>query len=1109
MWLFLLLFLVLNTQIKSRLLSSFIATLFFFSCNSESDSNIKKATGDQLFNALPHTHTNIHFKNSVKENTDFNVLNYYYAYNGGGVAIGDINNDGLDDIYFTSNQQSNKLYLNTGDFKFEDITTKAKVEDATGWTTGVTMIDINNDGWLDIYVCKSASLNNNAFRKNKLFINQKDGTFKEEAKNWGLDDDGFSVQAYFFDYDKDGDLDMYLINHRVDFLNSTNLEFMLNDKDFYPQTSDHLYRNDGNRFTDVTIDSGLINKEFSLSASIGDYNNDGWLDVYVANDFITPDKLYINNRNGTFSNQIDQRLKHTSYSSMGSDIADINNDLLPDLLVLDMSAEDHSRGKQNMPSMNISGFWYIVNAGYHYPYMSNILNLNNGNGYFTDIAQFSGISKTDWSWAPLIADFDNDGLKDIFITNGIKREIANQDFGNFLDTLQHSKNQLSIDQILNKIPSEKLQNYAFQNNGNLAFSNVTKTWGFEQHINSNGVAYGDLDNDGDLDLVINNMEDYASIYRNNSTGNFLNIKLKGDERNLNAIGAKVKVFSDTTTQYQELFLSRGYQSSVSPTLNFGIADKNQIDKVEIIWPNGSVTTAQNISPNQTLTFDQRTTSKKDLKATESQSSDNFRRIDPTALGIHYRHEENEFNDFSLQVLLPQKQSEKGPAFEVADINNDGLDDLYLGGALNQPSVIYVQNSEGKFEKTNQPVFEKDKIYEDVGAHFFDFDNDGDLDLYVASGGYELDENNALLQDRLYINDGKGNYTKSNMLPQLISNTKAIQSFDFDLDGDLDLFIGGNVLPGKYPLPSSSYILENRGSQFVEVTENVAPEFSKLGIINDFLFTDYDEDGDKDLIVVGEWMPISVFNNDGGVFSKITLKAFENTSGWWNTIEEIDFDQDGDLDYFIGNLGSNNKFHPSPKKPLHIYGTNLGDDENYDMFLSKNYEGSLVPVRGKECSTQQNPFVSEKIKSYQEFANASLADIYGSKVLDESYHKQATLFNSIYVENKGNGNFKVSALPNYTQLGPTLSFIFTDVNEDGHTDVIGVGAIHEAEVETVRYDSNIGYVLLGNSKGNFKDYKDINFYNDLNAKAMRLVTIKGQSYIFIANNNKPLSIFKLN
>ncbi|MGE5942854.1 MAG: VCBS repeat-containing protein [Flavobacteriales bacterium] len=1080
--------------------------VLLFACKKE-DFNRKETTASTLFTLVSKEQTNIAFQNIVKETFDFNVLKYYYVYNGGGVAIADINNDGLQDIYFTSNQQSNKLYLNKGDFKFDDVTHKAGVADIGGWTTGVNMIDINNDGWMDIYVCKSASLDNDNLRRNKLFINQKDGTFKEEAQKWGLDDDGLSIQSYFFDYDKDGDLDMFLINHRNDFLNSDNLQNIKADNNLMPQTSSHLYRNDGLKFTDITPTCGMVNKEFSLSASIGDFNGDGWLDVYVANDFITPDMLYINNKNGTFSNQINTRFKHTSFSSMGSDYADINNDFLPDLLVLDMSAEDHQRGKQNMPSMSTSGFWNMVNSGFNYAYMSNILNFNNGNGTFSDIAQFAGISKTDWSWAPLIADFDNDGFKDVFITNGIKREIANQDFGNFLDTEQDSINQMGIDQLLNVIPSEKLQNYAFKNNGDLSFTKVISEWGFEKAVNSNGVSYADLDNDGDLDLVINNLDDEASIYQNNSINNYIKIKLIGDNKNINDIGAKVQLYTNHSQQYQDMFFSRGYQSSVSPILNFGIGKEENIKRIEVVWGDGKVSVSENVKANQTVTFNKN----KSESGVESINKlpKNFSRIDPNALGIDFKHDENSFNDFSRQVLLPQKQSQQGPAFAVADVNNDGLEDVFLGGALGQSGELYIQKPDGKFINQSQAVFKNDKAHEDDGAHFFDADGDGDQDLYVASGGYELKENDPLLQDRLYMNDGKGNFTKSNKLPKILSSSKAVISFDYDADGDLDLMVGGRVVPGKYPLASKSYILENNNGKFLDVTDTVASDFSELGMINDMILSDYNGDGNKDLIIVGEWMPITIFTNVNGKLQKSDIQSFEGTEGWWNTISEIDFDNDGDMDYFVGNLGGNNKFHPTKEKPLHIYGNNFDDDGNYDMILSKLYNGNLVPVRGKECSTSQNPFVSEKIKTYKEFANSSLADIYGSDMLATSFHKEVYKFESVYLENEGNGKFQLKHLPSVAQFGPTMSFVFADINHDGHMDVIGSGAIHEAEVETVRYDSNIGYILLGDSKGGLKPYKDISFYNDLNAKHMRLVNVKNKPYLFIANNNRPLIIFKIN
>ncbi|SFZ92049.1 Repeat domain-containing protein [Flaviramulus basaltis] len=1087
-----------------KFIKPFLLFFIITSCNNEKVTK-KTSTSESLFVEIPNTSTQIDFKNTVKQDFSFNYIEYPYVFTGGGVAIGDINNDGLQDIYFTSNQLSNKLYLNKGDFIFEDITDKAGVNDAEGWTTGTNMIDINNDGWMDIYVCKSASLQNENLRKNKLFVNQKNGTFKDEAKKWGLDHNGFSIQSYFFDYDKDGDLDMYLVNHRPDFQNANKIE-LLNDKEFFSETSDHLFRNDGDSsFTNVTLQSKIVNKEWGLSASIGDFNNDGWMDVYVANDYIGPDFLYINNKNGTFSNQINKRFNHISYNSMGSDYADINNDMLPDLLTLDMSADDHKRGKQNMASMNTKGFWMMVNSGYHNAYMSNVLQLNNGNGSFSDIGQLGGISKTDWSWAPLIADFDNDGYKDVFITNGIERELGNQDYKKKLQEMQSKKGAMTVNEMMQLMPSSKLANFSFKNNGDLTFENTSKIWGFDKKINSNGVAYADFDNDGDLDLVINNMEDYATVYKNNSNANFINIKLTGDNKNINAIGAKVKVYTNDKEQYQELYPSRGYQSSVSYVLNFGLGNEEKINRIEVIWSDNTVLAKENIKANQTLTFN-----KKDFKFDGEIKHDivqNFNQINPNNLGLNYKHFENDFNDFSRQVLLPQKQSQQGPAFDIADVNNDGLEDIFLGGALNQEASLFIQLTNGTFEKSNNIIFQKDKQYEDNGAHFFDADNDGDLDLYVTSGGYELDENSLLLQDRLYINNGQGNFNKSNKLPKMISSTKVVKSFDFDNDGDLDLIVGGRVVPGKYPLAPKSYILQNNNGTFVNVTLEIAPEFSEIGLVNDFILSDFDGDNDKDLIVVGEWMPITVFKNNEGKFYKENISAFEKTEGWWNTIVEIDFDNDGDLDYFVGNLGSNNKFHPSIEKPLHIYGNNFDSDGNYDMILSKVYNGNLVPVRGKECSTEQNLFVSEKIQTYQEFANSTLADIYGVDVLESSYHNQVYGFESVYIENKGKGNYELKELPTLSQIGPTMSFVFDDINKDGHIDVLGIGALHEAEVETVRYDSNVGYVLLGNSKGDMKPFKDISFYNNNNAKIIKKINIDGDTYFIIANNNASLSIFK--
>ena len=1077
----------------------------FLGCKNQQDQGTVSDEDQTLFEMVPSSHSKVDFINKVQQTNSFNFLNYLDIFNGGGVALADFDNDGLLDIYLTANETSNKLYLNQGDFEFKDVTDKAQVSDTEGWTTGVNVIDINNDGKMDIYVCKSGSMTNPNLRKNKLFINQGDATFTEEGNTWGLDHSGYSVQSYFVDYDKDGDLDMYLVNHRSDFNNVRKVE-PIKMESYIEEFSDQLFRNDAGYFTNVTEEAGMGNKTWGLSAAIGDFNEDGWPDIYVANDFIQPDQLYINNKDGSFTDKVLTTFDHISYNSMGSDYEDINNDLLPDLVVLDMLADDHQRSKENMATMDSRGFQYMVDSDYHYPYMANMLQLNQGKGNFDEIGQLASISKTDWSWAPLIADFDNDGHKDLFISNGIEKDLGNQDFRTNLRSTVQANPKMNIDELENLMPGEKLANYMFKNNGNLEFKNVTEPWGLNIPMNSNGAAYGDLDNDGDLDIVVNNSSDKAALFKNNSKSNYIKIALKGSAKNRNALGTQVKIVTENGAQSKENYFAKGFQSAMAINVHFGIGRGETVQRIEVIWPDSTFSVLENVKGSQKIVIDQKNTSQKAGK--DNDSKENYlTKINPGTLGIDFIHSEFIYDDFKDQVLLPQKLSQLGPDLVTGDLNNDGLDDVILSGAKYQEITVFLQTTDGRFTKKRNNAFEKDRPYETIGLHLFDYDGDGDLDLYAANGSYEFEENSNYFQDILYANDGYGNFSKTDKLPEILSPTKKIKSFDYDGDGDLDLFVGGRLSAKKYPLPPKSYILQNNKGTFVDMTSKIAPEFENVGMVTDMVFSDFDGDGDKDLIVVGEWMPVSFFENTGGAFYPLSIEALDNSEGWWQSIAIIDIDNDGDDDYLLGNLGKNNKFHPTLEKPLHVYASYLDDNASFDMVLSKVYKGKLVPTRGKECSSQQNPFLTEKYQSYKEFANSSLEDMYGEQVLEESYHAVVKNFRSSLLINQSSGNFALTDLTNEAQKGPTLGFEVLDFDGDGSLDVVGIGAIHEAEVETIRYDGNHGYVLL-NKNGKLEAVRDTNFHVKGNAKGLQKLIIDGIPHLIIGNNNGEVELFAL-
>ena len=1083
-----------------------VMMVLFFSCSekkSDTQSAASPPHSGPLFSKISDGESGITFKNVLEQRIDFNFMNYMYVYTGAGVAVGDIDNDGLEDLYFVSNLGPNKLYKNEGDFKFTDITTASKTNDNSGFSTGVTLLDINNDGWLDIYVCKAGSLKDTEARRNLLFVNQQNGSFVQEAAKWGLDDPGFSTQLYQIDFDNDGDLDVYLVNHRFDFQNNGTISSAI-QRETNPLTSDQLYRNDGTTFTNVTEAAGLVNKAWGLSAVIADFNEDGWDDIYVANDFLEPDAMYINQQDGTFKNEILTRLDHISTNSMGSDYADLNNDLLPDLITVDMLSENYARSKENMASMSISGFNQMVDIGYHHAYMANTLQINKGRGKFMETGQISGVVKTDWSWAPLLADFDNDGLKDIFVTNGVDRDYTNQDARNALKDIMRRGESKQLQEVLDMIPTERISNYIYKNEGELRFSKKIKEWGLDDPGYSNGAIYADLDNDGDLDLVTNNLYDPAGVYRNNTTNSYSKISLVGPRNNPFAVGAKVWVKTNGAIQYQEVYPSRGFESSVSHKLIFGLGNATTISEVLVEWPDGKTSTEKNPKSNTNIVLrhDQATSNALVFEANNSLKKS----VSPSSLGIDYKHLENPFNDYNLQLLLPQKQSSKGTGIVTADVNADGRDDFFVGNATNAPASLYMQQQDGTFAETNEALWQADAKYEDANALFFDADGDGDQDLYVVSAGYELSENSPLLQDRLYTNDGQGNFERNlNALPKMLTAGKAIAAADYDADGDLDLFVGGNVIPGKYPLPPSSYLLENNNGVFKDSTPQ-NKDLAAPGMVSEALFTDYDGDNDLDLMLVGEWMAPTVFDNHNGSFTKSTTTAFEKLEGWYFSAIEQDMDGDGDMDYFFGNIGNNNKFQPSREKPLYIYAKDFDSNGSYDIALSKINEGRIVPVRGKECSSEQNPFLLEKIQSYKEFANLDMEGIYGKESLKDAFKSTVHAFETIYAQNDGQGNFNIVKLPIMAQLGPTLSFVTNDFNNDGIKDVMGVGAIYDAEVETIRYDSNYGYVLLGDENGNFTYTEEFDPFLNTDVKDITKMNIKGTVHYVAVSNNAPLAVF---
>ncbi|MFT6921202.1 MAG: hypothetical protein ACJA1C_000196 [Crocinitomicaceae bacterium] len=1054
--------------------------------------------------------SHIDFENTLFESPQMNVLTYQYYHNGGGVCLGDINNDGLVDVYFTGNMVPNRLYLNKGDLTFEDITWASGVTGDQGWATGATMVDINNDGLMDIYACKSGNYDPDA-RSNKLYINNGDLTFSEQAKTYGLDDPSYSTQAYFLDYDRDGDLDMYLLNHPISSFNPTSeAELDLDtQRDIY--AGDKLFRNDNGFFTDVSEAAGIKGSpiSFGLSVSIGDVNGDNYPDLYVCNDYLERDYLYINNQDGTFKDELKDRIQHISNFSMGSDIADINNDGFLDIMIADMAAKDNYRSKTNMSGMNPERFWKYVKEGYHYQYMINTLQLNNGNGEFSETAQLSGVDKTDWSWAPLFADFDQDGLKDLFVTNGLRKEARNNDFVKKKKeiiakmSLYPDSSNYYLKQILDNMPEEKLSNYLFSNLGNLEFSD-TENSGMENPTFSCGSAYADLDGDGDLDLITNNVDHLASIYRNDTeTANYIRIKLKGSKNNRSGIGAKLTIVSGDLVQTVEHYLSRGYLSSVEDILHLGLGEHQTVDRIDIIWADGKRSQLSDITANQTIVADYETDVELEPEFIRTSND-----LNTQLSKLPFTHQENVFDDFEREVLLPHKMSELGPALASGDVNHDGLDDFYVGGAKGQAGSLFIQNKAGEFNPSQVELWKLHAFREETVAHFFDFDGDDDLDLFIGAGGNESLNGDLEFQDRIYENK-KGTFKLVDVLPtSLRISTGCVASCDYDNDGDLDLFIGSRQTPGKYPFASKSFLLENVKNTFIEVNAAMAPALDNIGMVTNAEWQDLNGDDVPELILSGEWMPITVLEQEDGVFAnKTTSYGFGGSEGWWFGMAMGDLDNDGDMDLIGGNLGLNYKYHASAEGPFQVFSEDINNDGKNDIILGYAQDGETFPLRGKQCSSQQIPELQNKFPTYDLFASATLKEVYGDR-LNPALKLSVTDFHSSVFINI-DGHFERVNFSTELQLFNWNDIVLLDINNDGNLDIVTAGNLYEAEVETPRCDAGKGLILMGNGNGTFTQFfaTDKN-WGAGNVKDLEIIQVDGRPAILIGNNNDSLDLLEL-